>query len=459
MSATVDRRPRLGSRPLGAVGLIFVAGYCVLLTYLMSRSTFDAWGALLVAPVLVMAAVPLLYRQAIREGDLGLFALLVWALVLRLAASMVGYYIAFGVYGGVADAHRYLDDGAAVADNFRHLIFSPGVGRWTDTSLPTLLVGTVQTLIGPTSLGTYLVFSWIGFWGLFLFYRAFTIGVPEGSRRSYARLVFFLPSLLFWPSVVGKEAWMVFGLGLAAFGGARLLVHGFREGVVPIVLGIAACAIVRPHIAAMFAIALVAGYVVRPSPPEHRETALLIKTLVLVAMAIGTLFLVRMTENYLTRAGVGGEGGITDTLQSTMFRTQLGGSSFNASILDSPYEAPKAAVTVMFRPLIPEAKNAQGLIAATEGTLLLAWSLWRWRWIVQSVRSVRRQPYVATAITFVAVFIFGFSSFANFGLLVRQRSQVLPFFLVILAVPTADWRTSHPAKAEEVSRADTQQMA
>ena len=78
------------------------------------------------APVLVMAAVPLLYRQAIREGDLGLFALLVWALVLRLAASMVGYYIAFGVYGGVADAHRYLDDGAAVADNFRHLIFSPG---------------------------------------------------------------------------------------------------------------------------------------------------------------------------------------------------------------------------------------------------------------------------------------------------------------------------------------------
>ena len=182
MSATVDRRLRLGSRPLGAVGLILVAGYCVLLTYLMSRSTFDAWGALLVAPVLVMAAVPLLYRQAIREGDLGLFALLVWALVLRLAASMVGYYIAFGVYGGVADAHRYLDDGAAIADNFRHLIFSPGLGRWTDTSLPTLLVGTVQTLIGPTSLGTYLVFSWIGFWGLFLFYRAFTIGVPEGSR-------------------------------------------------------------------------------------------------------------------------------------------------------------------------------------------------------------------------------------------------------------------------------------
>ena len=177
-----------------------------------------------------MAAVPLLYRQAIREGDLGLFALLVWALVLRLAASMVGYYIAFGVYGGVADAHRYLDDGAAVADNFRHLIFSPGVGRWTDTSLPTLLVGTVQTLIGPTSLGTYLVFSWIGFWGLFLLYRAFTIGVPEGSRRSYARLVFFLPSLLFWPSVVGKEAWMVFGLGLAAFGGARLLVTRVQRG-------------------------------------------------------------------------------------------------------------------------------------------------------------------------------------------------------------------------------------
>ena len=58
---------------------------------------------------------------------------------------------------------------------------------------------------------------------MFYLYRAFTIAIPDGNRRSYARLLFFLPSMLYWPSSIGKEAWMLFTLGLAAFGTARLL--------------------------------------------------------------------------------------------------------------------------------------------------------------------------------------------------------------------------------------------
>jgi len=35
------------------------------------------------------------------------------------------------------------------------------------------------------------------------------------------------------------------------------------------------------------------------------------------------------------------------------------------------------------------------------------------------------------------LFVFAFSSIANFGILARERTQVLPFFLVLLAVPAA----------------------
>lgn len=438
---TADRRLLVRAEPLGVLWLLLVAGYSVWLVYLMGRSTYDAWGALLVAPTIVAVSLPALRRQSIRESDPRVFTVLIWALILKLGASMARYFVAFGVYGGVADAVGYLNRGEEIAERFRDLDFTLGLDKWTGTGFPSVLSGVSQTFTGPTRLGTYLMFSWFGFWGLFLFYRAFTIAVPEGRNRTYARLVFFLPSLLFWPSGVGKEAWMVFGLGLAAYGAARLLSGETRRGVVWLILGATACAVVRPHIAAMVAVAVVVGYLVRPSRPEHRETALVVKAGVLAVLAVGTFYLVRLTDDFLTSAGVqAAEGSVSDTLENTMFRTQQGGSSFNASVLDDPSDVPIATVTVLFRPLIPEASNVQGLLAAAEGTALLVWSLWRWRWIWQAARSIRRQPYVAAVGAYVAVFIFGFSSMANFGILARQRAQVLPFYLVLLAIPTLEWR-------------------
>ena len=129
------------------------------------------------------------------------------------------------------------------------------------------------------------------------------------------------------------------------------------------------------------------------------------------------------------------DGGVRDTLEQTIFRTQQGGSNFEASVLDSPARAPIAAVTVLFRPLVPEANSLQGVVAALEGSALLVWCAWRWRWILAAIASVRRQPYVAMAITYIGVFVFGFSSIANFGILARQRVQMLPFLFVLLAIP------------------------
>jgi hypothetical protein len=457
MASVTDRRLLIRTQPLGVVWLVLVAGLAAWFLVLMDRSTYDTWGAVLVAPVLILVSLPALRHQAAREDDPRVFTILVWALLLKLGASLARYYVAFGVYGGVADAARYLQEGASFAGRFHRLDFTIA-GNITGTGFPGLLTGVVYSFTWPTKVGAFLVFSWIAFWGLFLFYRAFVIAVPEGRRRTYARLVFFLPSLLFWPSSVGKDAWMLFGLGLAAYGIARLLTTGVRHAVVPLLAGVAALALVRPHIAAMVAIAAVAGYVVRPSPPEHRELGLVAKVAVLAALAVGALFLVRMTNDYLERTGVSDEGGISDTLQNTMFRTQQGGSSFQPSVLESPTQAPLAAITVLFRPLIPEAENVQGLLAAIEGTALLLWSLWRWRWIVRAAASIRRQPYMAVAIAYVAVFIFAFSSIANFGILARQRSQVLPFFLVLLAIPTPEWWERHP-DAREVEHAGAESLA
>lgn len=68
------------------------------------------------------------------------------------------------------------------------------------------------------------------------------------------------------------------------------------------------------------------------------------------------------------------------------------------------------------------------------------------------MRSVRRQSYVAFALVFTGLFVFAFSGFANFGLLVRQRAQVMPLFLVLLAVPpTIGASTRKKASAEPLA--------
>jgi hypothetical protein len=55
-------------------------------------------------------------------------------------------------------------------------------------------------------------------------------------------------------------------------------------------------------------------------------------------------------------------------------------------------------------------------------------------------------------VAFVAVysllFVFGFSTISNFGILARERTQVLPFFLVLLAIPAA---RRGPARAAPLS--------
>jgi hypothetical protein len=106
-----------------------------------------------------------------------------------------------------------------------------------------------------------------------------------------------------------------------------------------------------------------------------------------------------------------------------------------------------AAVTVLYRPFIFEAGNIQAVAAAVEGSFLLYVTLARSRPIRAGLRRMRRTPYVAFALVYTGLAIFAFSSIANFGLLVRQRVQLLPFMLVLLCVPSGQSPAWPPAPA------------
>ena len=425
-------------RPYGLTlpAIVAVGAFVGLLGWAVEHTSYDTWGGVLVATVLVLASLPPVLWLARKEEDARVARLLPWALLLKLGAALARLAVAFGVYDGVADASTYHAAGTMLAPMYRRGDFSGDVGRFIGTGFLKTLTGVIYAVTGATRLGGFVVFSWMGFWGLYLFYRAFCLACPEGDRWRYALLVFLLPSLLFWPSSIGKEAWMTLTLGLAAYGSARILTRS-QGGFAVLIAGLAGTVAVRPHVSAILMVSLVAAYLLRRPPsgasllaPVAKLAGVAVLGLALVLVVGQTKVLFGVKDNFNAEA-------VSQVLQRARSQTSEGGSGFNASKSTdlSPSRFPSALVSVVFRPFPWEARNPLAFIASLEGTVLLSLFVAGRSRVVGAIRSVLRTPYVVLCVCYSVLFVYGFSSFANFGVLTRQRVQVFPFLLVLLALP------------------------
>jgi hypothetical protein len=440
MTAVRSRGPSLAA----VVGVTAIAGYLLGLGWAMDNTSYDVWGALLLAPVLVLVSVPLASRAARRENDRQIVTLIIVALVLKLFGAYVRYLVAFDLYGGTADASMYHRWGVELSESIRQLDFAVDTGTTggAGTKFIRLVTGYVYAVIGPTRLGGFFVYSWLSFWGLYFFYRAFRIGFPGGDHKRYAKLIFFLPSMLFWPSSIGKEAWMILTIGLTTLGAAKLLARQ-RGAFALLALGLWGTAQVRAHVSLLIFIAVALAYLVRRSG-SRTPTGPVVKAVgVLALVVIGSLVAGRFEEQHnLDGVSVGS---VDSLLERTESQTAQGGSRVEGgSRSRSPLDLPLATVTVLFRPFPYEAHNAQALVASAEGLLLLGLVVGSRRRLLAVPREVFKTPYVALAATYCAGFIFAFSSIGNFGIIARQRVQLFPFVLVLLALPAVSARRRRP---------------
>ena len=293
--------------------------------------------------------------------------------------------------------------------------------------------GVVFALFGSSTLGGFVVFSWLGFLGLLLFFMAFRLAVPEGDAFRYGLLLFFLPSLVFWPSSIGKEAWVLLCLGLAAYGAARLSA-GRRGGSALLAVGALGAGLVRPHIAVLILLAATAGYLLGQRRTRSGAVASPVLRVALgVVLAAFCYVAVGQAAAFFGVEETDTEG-VTAVIDDTAAQTNTGGSSFEAPRVDSVLDLPRATVTVLFRPFPWEAGNLQALVSSAEGLVLLGLFYLGRRRLYALPRHLRN-PYVVASLAYCVFFIIAFSSFGNFGILVRQRVQVFPFVLVLLALP------------------------
>ena len=248
--------------------------------------------------------------------------------------------------------------------------------------------------------------------------------------------MFFLPSLVFWPSSIGKEAVMMLSLGASAYGAARILERRGR-GWICLLAGAALGSMIRPHVSVVVFAALAVAVVFRRRRGQSPVLATFGRLVTIVVLVAAMAFTLGRAVNTLlpnTPATSTSEG-IGELLDKAESGTDTGGSEIDRPSPNSPLEYPAAVVSVLFRPTIFEADSGAGVVAALETTALLLLLALSWKRLRNVPAMAFRRPYVLFCLVYTGIFVFAWSSFANLGALARQRVQVWPFLLLLLTLP------------------------
>lgn len=452
-----------------AGGLVVVLG-CLGFFTLASATDADTWVPITVLFSITLISLPICHRLAGVPRDSKLFKILLLAFALKMLFTGPRYALNEVYYGGEVDAARYDQAGDYFVQNVSE-------GNWSiegseldefpkETRNVGTVVGVLYVIFGTTYFGGYLVFSWLSWLGLVFFFKAFRVAFPNAPPYRAAGLIFFLPSMLFWPSSLGKDALMVFCIGLATLGIARV-VTGARTaiGLLWTTIGLLAIAQVRPHLALVCVAALAASTLAR-SARDSAGRAAAFRILMLAAVVPAFLFGLSRLDS-LFGDGAAGRAGLEENLDRTLAQTNIGGSAFEASSVRSPLDVPGSVITVIYRPFLFEATNGGVLIAALEGSLLLAMTAAAARWIWRIGPAMVGSPMAAYCGAYVLIFVIAFSNIGNAGILARQRVQMFPLLMLLVAAarehlrlhapevvaiePPSDLRRPLPARLERLS--------
>ncbi|MFQ5903284.1 MAG: hypothetical protein ACE5JO_06300, partial [Candidatus Binatia bacterium] len=239
--------------------VMFGIGVLAALVGLAATSDWKSLLGLSLAGFWFLVAGLVLYRREKQQVDGHWWGrILVAGLLVRLPAAFLHLAVAFWFYRGETDFLEYHRAGGtmvqqwlegkvdSVSDSLLPLwgfIYVHVTPAKTELRLMEHLTGLSNFLVGPGLVGMVILFALVGFIGCYLFLRAFRLEFPYGKDTRFLALgLFFLPSLAFWGSYPGKDAWMLLFLGCVSYSFSSLLKRfhvGHLLGIVASLMGIA----------------------------------------------------------------------------------------------------------------------------------------------------------------------------------------------------------------------------
>lgn len=269
-------------------------------------------------------------------------------------------------------------------------------------------------------------FSFLGFIGSFVVYRAFAPFCGE-NRRRLLYLMFLFPSVIFWSSILGKDPVIFLGISLYVYGTIRFVYSGSLMFLVPLVAGVLLAGAFRTWYLPILLVPLATFGISGIKRPW-------LKYAFLGVIAAGVVYSARMFAAQFELGSVEDLVGRTQTVSHSWGR---GGSANLAPVFSGVSGmlkfAPMGMFTALFRPLPGEVMNPFGLLAGFENLFLLAF-------VAKAVsrlstkREKLKEPVTLWAIVLILLwsFIYGFVSFQNLGSGARFKLQILPVMLCVL---------------------------
>ena len=365
----------------------------------------------LLGPIIALLA----WQMAFVERTRTRAAIFFLAFLTHIGTTILYY---FWVQTTVADTILYYDD--------PYSFYGTGFGMGTRFVI--YMVQYLKDILGGTYLDYFLLFQAFGFWGVVLMMRIFEeIHIELGTKQSpFTYLLFFLPSIHFWTSAIGKDA-PLFLAASHAVGSAMQL----RRRFIAFGLSILIMVLFRPYIALAALMALALSAFIDPRNSVGTKLVLLLAAFAAVVPVLGTV------ENTF-RVDVTSAESVSDFFQyqSEISAQDEGGSA----VVGASY--PVRIFSLLFRPLFVDANGAFGLIASLEN-LFLMFILFQMLRNFGSVKKLVRSVFFVrfgSIFAVVLILLLGFVYY-NVGLGLRQKVMFMPglltLFVALLAVKRA----------------------
>lgn len=342
--------------------------------------------------------------------------LLLWGLRCLMTLGFMLYY----EYTYGLDAYSYFTHAVSKSQlDFNHDYFA---GTEAISHFAKILAQTFPFLASYHALKV--VWSFFGFLGSYLFYRAYSNYVGQ-SNLTVLWVLGAFPSILFWSSILGKDP--ITYLGIASFFyGALGMLRIWRWRYLAVALfGLYVLATVRMWLVFIFLVPFVLVFFWRS------QVSLKVKLAVSAAAFLALQFYGQPFQENLQAFST--EEWLTSVNQVS--RSWSRGGSGQAvpefsSTADLARFLPRGIFAALFRPLPLEVRNAFGTLAGIENFLIVFAFLWLiFRWENAFTKDAFFQLATLTLITWSA--FYSFLSYQNMGTAVRFKLQVLPILLLI----------------------------
>ena len=364
------------------------------------------WALLLGASILIWPVPP-----SDRRALLG-----IWCVKCLVA---LGFMLLYEANYWTLDAYDYFD----FPRNIRFGWQSFGFGTGTDNVMA--LAWLHQQLVPASYHALKISCAMLGLVAVYVFYRAAELYLGRPDRRVLYVLA-FVPSILFWSSILGKDPIVLLGVALYTYGFVGWYRVRRLRYVGVLLFGVMLAAAMRLWLAPIL-LAPLWVVAVRLAPGPIRRAAWL------VAGGAVALLGIKLVRQY---TGLTSIQDVVDTADALSRVLAMGGSGEEparplASVGSLVTFLPLGLFTALFRPLPGEVPNPFGWMAGVENVALLLFAGFA------ALRARLRDfldPVVVWAVALLGAWasLYVFLSYSNLGSAARFKLQILPVLLLLL---------------------------